>query len=525
MVGSKLSGAFYTPKLLAEWVVSHLSKNFNNRIEILEPSCGDGIFIDILSKYSIPYSYIDAVEIDSIAISNVKHTGSKGSLNAFNNDFLDWNSEKKYGLVVGNPPYITHKRLNSKTAELCRLIHVRHGLQDRKVSNIWTAFLLKSIEHLSDSGIIAFVLPTEILQVKYAEEIRTLLHDTFKRLEIITFRKLAFDNIEQDTVVLFAYKNADLHSSGIYIFEVDNLDQLKSSDISFTHLPEASIHQKWITGILTEKEILLAESYFQKSIKSSDCCLSYAGIVTGANDYFILDENKIRSNDLTKLSKKILKKSSFVSSSVDFSIEDFDKLSVEGKGCYLLDTNGVNKFSNSTNSYFNEGVKQGINSRYKCEKRSRWHDVPGIKKDKAFFFKRSYDYPKCIRNSADVYVTDTAYQIQMKQGYLVENFIFSFYNSLTLLAAEMHGRYYGGGVLELTPNEFKSLPVPYITCDDFDQFAKDFKTKSNIDDILERNDELILIQGIGMSQIEVKQIQQAYKKMKKRRMRIWEKAI
>ena len=35
---------------------------------------------------------------------------------------------------------------------------------------------------------------------------------------------------------------------------------------------------------------------------------------------------------------------------------------------------------------------------------------------------------------------------------------YSFYNSLTLLYAEIAGRFYGGGVLELSPKEFRSLP-------------------------------------------------------------------
>ena len=38
---------------------------------------------------------------------------------------------------------------------------------------------------------------------------------------------------------------------------------------------------------------------------------------------------------------------------------------------------------------------------------------------------------------------------------------YSFYNSLTLLMSEIEGRFYGGGVLELTPSEFRRLPIYY----------------------------------------------------------------
>jgi adenine-specific DNA-methyltransferase len=49
----------------------------------------------------------------------------------------------------------------------------------------------------------------------------------------------------------------------------------------------------------------------------------------------------------------------------------------------------------------------------------------------------------------------------MKEDYDLNSLIFSFYNTLTLLMSEIEGRYYGGGVLELIPSEFKKLPIPY----------------------------------------------------------------
>jgi adenine-specific DNA-methyltransferase len=64
--------------------------------------------------------------------------------------------------------------------------------------------------------------------------------------------------------------------------------------------------------------------------------------------------------------------------------------------------------------------------------------------------------------------------------------IFSFYNSLTLVFAETNGRYYGGGVLELTPSEFKKLPIPYIniSASKFEDFTNEFENKENIEEII-----------------------------------------
>ncbi len=82
----------------------------------------------------------------------------------------------------------------------------------------------------------------------------------------------------------------------------------------------------------------------------------------------------------------------------------------------------------------------------------------------------------------------------MNEGFEIENLIFSFYNSLTLSFAELYGRYYGGGVLELTPNEFKKIPVPYlkITSENFNSYVKEFKNKTSIKDVCFRYDRKIL---------------------------------
>ena len=87
-----------------------------------------------------------------------------------------------------------------------------------------------------------------------------------------------------------------------------------------------------------------------------------------------------------------------------------------------------------------------------------------------------------------------AHTLCVKQPYHIDSLIYSFYNSLTLAFAELQGRYYGGGVLELTPNEFKNLPVPYVPLKEgqFENYASSFKAKKSIQDICKEHDRKIL---------------------------------
>ena len=73
--------------------------------------------------------------------------------------------------------------------------------------------------------------------------------------------------------------------------------------------------------------------------------------------------------------------------------------------------------------------------------------------------KRSHDTPRLILNRAGAYTTDTAYRIRALRG-TADALVYGFYNSLTALSAELEGRHYGGGVLELVPSEIEKLLLP-----------------------------------------------------------------
>ncbi|HHQ4746911.1 TPA: hypothetical protein ACSQX0_003786, partial [Vibrio cholerae] len=180
--------------------------------------------------------------------------------------------------------------------------------------------------------------------------------------------------------------------------------------------------------------------------------------------FFILTSDEVKSLNLDKYTKRIVKKGMLVNGKIEITPQMFDEISISGKPCYLMDLNGIpeSEFSKELQNYLLSGVDFGIPDRYKCKLRERWFDVPTIWKSEGVFFKRGHLHPKLMVNRAEVYVTDSAYRIKMNDGYDIESLVYSFYNSLTLLFSELNGRYYGGGVLELTPNEFKGLPIPYL---------------------------------------------------------------
>ena len=66
-------------------------------------------------------------------------------------------------------------------------------------------------------------------------------------------------------------------------------------------------------------------------------------------------------------------------------------------------------------------------------------------------------------NEASVISTNTLHGVRLSDPELAPRLAAGFYNSLTLLSAEIVGRSYGGGVLKLEPSEAEALLIPPLT--------------------------------------------------------------
>ena len=70
-------------------------------------------------------------------------------------------------------------------------------------------------------------------------------------------------------------------------------------------------------------------------------------------------------------------------------------------------------------------------------------------------------YPKFVLKEAGAYTTDTMHRVFIKEGVNKKAFVASYYNSLSFAFAEILGRNFGGGCLELMPSEVGGIYLPY----------------------------------------------------------------
>lgn len=498
----RLTGSFYTPPVISDFVCKLiLSRIEADKIEVLEPSAGDGSFVHSLEKENLKIGkefFLTAIDIDESELKKISIKDNTVSLELIKSDFLDFQKKvnKKYDLIIGNPPYIKRSLLSDSQINLCNELNDEFNLDSRAIKNIWPSFLLSSIKLLNDSGLFAFVLPAEIMQVKYAKPIREILTKCFERVEIITFNELLFKACKgQDTVVVIGEKKTK-SEHGVYFYNVNDVTNLDEIELCFEK-HDAESNLKWTSHILDSEELSFLNSITKGMPIISDICTSKTGIVSAANNFFIISNSLKESLGIpNQFLKPIIQKSSFLNKDIIIDNNFIEELSSKDITCYLLDLNNLNvdEFPN-LKKYIQKGELDKLNLRYKMLNREIWYNIPHISLPAPIlFFKRSHFYPKLVKNESLIYATDSAYYVTPKGNFSAQGIVASFYNSVTLIMAEIQGRYYGGGVLELTPSEFKSLPIPYIDIEisELDKINSMFVNNLSIEEICSYNDKRLL---------------------------------
>lgn len=183
------------------------------------------------------------------------------------------------------------------------------------------------------------------------------------------------------------------------------------------------------------------------------------GIVTGDNDFFIVTNEQAAQFDPGHLVPIITSAKDL--RGIGFEAEDFAAIVRQNRRSYLLDIRGpVPKLSATERAYLARGEREQVSHRYKCRVRQPWYAVPGIRATDAVLLRQSGDMPRLVHLGQRCAATDTIHRVTWHRPEFGPRFAAGFLNTFTLLTAEITGRSYGGGVLELMPSEANALPLP-----------------------------------------------------------------
>ena len=528
----KLRGAYYTPLQLANAMVSLVvSQNINN---VLEPSCGDGVFLDSLASLNFINDIPDvtAVEIEPDEAEKVRNNYKENAnVHVLNEDFLDFYQQvygkQTYDLILGNPPYIRYQYLTEKQRDIQSRILTSHGMKSNKLINAWVAFLVACVQLLSENGKIAFVIPAEILQVVYAEDLRLFLSNQLSKITLLTFEQLVFPDIEQEILVFIGEKGKK--EKGIRIIELSNLEDFRKLDLNSNGFQKLKhVKEKWTKYFVSAEEIKVIQSIRddKRFTKFADLALINVGITTGNNTYFSVDKTTNERYDLTSVTLPLIGRSSHAHG-IYFTDKDWQENIKADKRAMLIsfpDT-PYEAYPAKHKEYIELGERNEENKGYKCSIRDRWYIVPSVWIPDAFFLRRNNLYPKFVLNRCNAVSTDTMHRIKFNEGLNAENALLSYYNSISFAFTEICGRSYGGGVLEILPGEVGNIMLPVVK--DIDEALKNelleqidsiVRNDDNIEKALDLVDHRLLVEVLGIDKEVCISCRQIWKKMQKRRL-------
>lgn len=533
----KLRGSYYTPKELSDFIV----KLFINDLDIktiLEPSCGDGIFLEsvvnILNIEKI--DYFKAVEIVREEVDKTKEKfRNYKNIDIIHGDFIlmydELIKQKGYDLILGNPPYIRYQYLTEDQRNLQSKILVTHGMKSNKLINAWVCFLVACVQLLNENGKIAFVIPAELLQVVYAEDLRLFLSNNLSKITLLLFEELVFEGIEQEILIFIGEKNASIaeKNSVIGVKSLKNLDCLENFDIKqVNYRPITHTKEKWNKYFINEFEVNLIENIKknERFISFRDIGIVNVGITTGNNDFFSVDKKTVEKYNLENVTLPLIGRSSHAHG-IYFTHEDWQHNVNENKKAFLLNfPNDIiyEEYPQSHKDYITKGEQEEANTGYKCRIRERWYIVPSVWIPDAFFLRRNNTFPKFVLNNINAVSTDTMHRIKFNEGINRDKVLLSYYNSITFAFTEINGRSYGGGVLEILPGEVSKLILPNLQ--DFDDSLASqllllidncIRNNGNIDEVLDIVDREVLVNYIGIPLDTCNRFRDIWKKLMYRR--------
>lgn len=439
-------GQVFTSAILAKFMIGLLRDTLKQNSSILDPCIGPNTFFKAMTE-DFSNCHLKGIEIDINLITeeiqkfyeNPKRTLIKGS-------FFDLPITEKFDLIVQNPPYVRQELLidgaNSKESIRYNVSSLLSTIPSQ--SNLYIYFLLKSILHLNEGGVMVAVIYDSWLYSSFGK----FLKESFLKLghleSIYHFKKSAFENVEVGATVIKFVKDKN-HRKSISYFPLNDLNDLRNYD-GFSAKCLKLKQEELLFYSFNNHSIIDFKSSLFSELKKVVSRPIQRGTSAVANSYFIFSKNEFPEL------KPIVK-----------DVSQIKTYTVNKENAYILAVNG--SISNKTKQYL-ESVKNEILKtpakkfiavKRDIETKRDWYKI-NLKATGNFIFnyylRNNIDF---IYNPNNFLSSDNFYILNIKYYELANFAILN--SSFTKLNTLSNSRSQGNGLRKIQLYEFKEVKV------------------------------------------------------------------
>lgn len=385
--------SYYTKsQFITDYMVKQI--NLNKDDLVLEPSAGDGVFIDEILRYH-PDSTIEAYDLNPEAAEILKQKYSNNTnISVMNADtLLDLQldmyvmSNGHYDKIIGNPPYGAWQDYDKRDI-------LKKKYAGFYVKETYSLFLIRCISLLKNNGILSFIIPDTFMNLHMHNRLREYMLLNTKVKEVLIFPSKFFPGVQYGyskmcivTIQKTDDKNIALNNSVRIITDLkkpSDIDEI-THDRDLKQFTVEILNQKIIFDSVDKAFLIKAGEGIRNLINSSVLTLNdiadcVTGIYTGDNKkYFKVASTNVKNN---------LSKCPVVETDeVNYDFRKIDNIfdGIEGTSVYIPVVKGSSDSYIRKNDWFIDWSKEAINH-YKTDKKARFQNSQ-------YYFKKGIALP------------------------------------------------------------------------------------------------------------------------------------
>lgn len=456
-------GQFWTPSWVAEAMVAYVAENTDL---VFDPATGRGAFYEALLKLNKPNVSFFGTDIDRDVLADEIYNQKKCFIEE--RDFIKNPPNRKFKAIVANPPYIRHHRIDEETKLLLkRLSTLITGSTIDGRAGYHIYFLIQALNLLEKDGKLAFIMPADTCEGKFAKNLWKWISEKFCIEGVITFDAKAtpFPNVDTNAIV-FLIKNSKPQKTLQWV----KANQAYSSDL-LAFVSTKFKQQNFETLEIISRQLVegIATGFSRPEQNHNgfkfhlhDFANVMRGIATGSNEFFFLTAQQVKEIGIPKeFLKRAVGRTKDVTESI-LTLQDIEALEQENRPTFLLSINGHDKFPKAIESYLKIGEEMGLPTRSLIQQRNPWYKMEKRQIPPLLFAYLGRRNTRFIKNEAGVLPLTgflCVYPIYDDKEY-INNLWQALNHPDTLDNLKLVGKSYGSGAIKVEPGNLNKLPIP-----------------------------------------------------------------